>query len=280
MCLFLDDGPATWRIRAKLVLNRNGIISSQVTSDVERAELCIDMEWTNLNQTKERNHYFARNSSMLTLFLPLLLAGAVAPAQEAVFGTTVVIPGGLKGDIYHVPEGSESLAVLRTLKPVGSIYASALNVPSQDFSIGFPGVTDRFEWFAIDYNGNFWIEQPGVYRFKLISDDASMVYIDGLLVIDNDGIHSPAARRCSVRLTRGVHYIRVLYMQGPRHGLALTLEVAGPNETKARIFSTEEFKPPGNPEEWRLGDSKAPQAQYRDLDREVPDKIPAPKKRD
>jgi len=103
---------------------------------------------------------------MRTICLMALLTVVSAPAQEAVFGTTVVIPAGLKGDIYHVAEGTESLDVLRKAKPVGTIYTSALNVPPQHFSIGFPGVTERFEWFAIDYGGKFWIKEPGVYRFK------------------------------------------------------------------------------------------------------------------
>ena len=36
------------------------------------------------------------------------------------------------------------------MKPVGTIYTSSLNLPPQDFRQGFPGVTSRFEWFAID----------------------------------------------------------------------------------------------------------------------------------
>ncbi len=209
----------------------------------------------------------------------LLLAISLSSAgQEAVFGTTVVIPAGLKGDVYHVPERTQSLAAIENLQPVGSIYTASLNVPPQDFSLGFPGLTDRFEWFAIDYRGKFWIEEPGVYRFKLTSDDASMLYIDGLLTIDSDGIHSPVARRGSVRLTGGAHAIRIVYLQGPRDTVALMLEVAGPGESQARIFSTEEFKPPGNPGEWRFTDSLPPQASDRDLDRTIPERIEPPRK--
>ncbi len=213
---------------------------------------------------------------MRNTLLILLLVLPICAQDTAVFGTTVVIPSGLKGDIYHVPERSESLEVLSSLKPVGSIYTSALNVPPQDFLLGFPGVTERFEWFAIDYNGKFWIEKPGVYRFKLISDDASILYIDGLLVIDSDGIHSAIARRGSVRLSGGLHTIRVSYMQGPRDAVALTLEVAGPGDAQPRIFSTEEFKPPGNPENWQFDSKLAPQATDANLDRSVPPHIPAP----
>jgi hypothetical protein len=58
----------------------------------------------------------------------------------------------------------------------------------RDFTEGFPGVTKRFEWFAIDYTGRIWIARPGVYQFELMSDDGSKLYIDD--VIDNDWLHS------------------------------------------------------------------------------------------
>src|SRR5689334_293453 len=83
---------------------------------------------------------------------------ALCTAQEkglATFGSTVVIPSGLRGLIYHLPPGVGSLPDFGTLWPVGAIYTTHLNVPPQDFSVGFPGVTNRFEWFAIDYSGRF-----------------------------------------------------------------------------------------------------------------------------
>ena len=140
-----------------------------------------------------------RLSALLFLLMPL---GATPEEPVALFGTTVVIPSGLKGEIYFLPGNTQSLAVLARLHPQGTIYTTSLNVPPQDFLIGFPGVTKRFEWFAIDYAGKFWIENPGLYRFRLVSDDGAMLYIDGELVADNDGVHStavqagkPAARR-------------------------------------------------------------------------------------
>jgi hypothetical protein len=180
--------------------------------------------------------------------LPIL---CLAQEPAAVFGTTVVIPSGLRGEIYHISERTETLAELGRYKPVGVIYTTALNVPPQDFSIGFPGITARFEWFAIDYRGKFWIEKPGLYRFRLVSDDGSMLYIDGQLVADNDGVHSTMVRLGSTQLAGGMHSIRVVYFQGPRDTVALSLEVAGPGE-QARVFSTEEFKPPSDPEKWRF----------------------------
>lgn len=220
---------------------------------------------------------------MRLVFMPwrvtiVVLSAVLALAQQppgAVFGTTVVIPGGLKGDIYNLPETTQSLAELAGRTPAGSIYTTSLNVPPQDFSFGFPGVTGRFEWFAIDYSGKFWIENPGLYRFRLVSDDGAMLYIDGQLVIDNDGVHSPEVRRASLRLAGGMHTLRVPYFQGPRNTVALMLEIAAPGE-KPRPFSTEEFKPPPNPEQWRFSASVPPPVEDRDLERSMPERIAAP----
>ena len=187
------------------------------------------------------------------------LAASVIPAQEPprpTFGTTVVIPSGLKGLIYYVRENTDRLPDFEHLKkPVGAIYTSELNIPTQDFRQGFPGVTKRYEWFAIDYMGRFWIAKPGMYSFMLTSDDGARLYIDDQLIADNDGTHPAQDRYASLRLTRGVHTIRVSYFQGPRFQVALILRIAGPGE-ELRIFSTEEFKPPSNPESWPESEEK------------------------
>jgi hypothetical protein len=165
------------------------------------------------------------------------------------FGTTVVIPSGLRGEVYHIPWDTEHLPDFAKLKPRGTIYSASLNVPERNFREGFPGVTKRFEWFAIDYFGRFWIEKPGEYRFDLLSDDGSKLYVDDRLLIDNDGIHAAEERSGSVSLEGGIHRIRVSYFQGPRDAVALVLRVAGPGE-QLRVFSTDEFRPPPNPEDW------------------------------
>ncbi len=213
-----------------------------------------------------------RLSALLFLLMPL---GATPEEPVALFGTTVVIPSGLKGEIYFLPGNTQSLAVLARLHPQGTIYTTSLDVPPQDFLIGFPGVTKRFEWFAIDYTGRFWIENPGLYRFRLVSDDGAMLYIDGELVADNDGVHSTAVRLASRRLAGGMHTIRVPYFQGPGTTVALMLEIAGPGE-QPRIFSTDEFKPPVNPDEWKFNLPGPPAISDPDLARVYPDRIPGP----
>ncbi|MDX2180021.1 MAG: PA14 domain-containing protein [Bryobacteraceae bacterium] len=209
---------------------------------------------------------------MLSLFALALFAQQTG---HPVFGVTTVIPGGLKGDIYHLSENTQSLDILTSLKPVGSIYTHTLNIPPQDFSFGFPGVTDRFEWFAVDYRGKFWIETPGMYRFRLVSDDGALLFIDDQLIVDNDGVHSPAVRLASLRLSGGMHTIRVAYFQGPAHTVALTLEIAPPGG-QAKIFSTEEFKPPSDPEAWRFAAHPPTASDDPMLARYIPPRIDAP----
>jgi hypothetical protein len=189
--------------------------------------------------------------------LLMLATCVVAPltAQEeppVVFGTTVVIPSGLRGLVYYIKHNRTELPDFEKLKPAGpAIYTSSLNVPAQDFRQGFPGVTKRIEWFAIDYNGRFWISKPGSYRFNMLSDDGAKLYIDDQVIIDNDGVHPPLWKDGSIELAGGLHRIRVSYFQGPKWAIALVLKVSGPGE-QLRVFSTDEFKPPPDPGEWRF----------------------------
>lgn len=200
----------------------------------------------------------------------MLLSGALA-AQEApqaspqttpqgeepvyVFGTTVVIPSGLQGIIYYI-RSEKALTALKKQKPRGTIYTSSLNIPTQDYKLGFPGITNRLEWFAIEYTGKFWIDKPGEYRWELTSDDGSMLYIDGEPVIDNGGQHPPLTVAGITHLAGGIHDIRVPYFQGLKYQVALVLKVAGPGQN-LRVFSTEEFKPPADPETWAFPDKPA-----------------------
>ena len=77
--------------------------------------------------------------------------------------------------------------------------------------------------------GRLKIETDGSYTFSLNSDDGSKLYIDGNLVVDNDGLHGMFARQGSVVLTAGDHNIEVQYFQGPRYEIGLQLSWQPPN---------------------------------------------------
>jgi hypothetical protein len=200
----------------------------------------------------------------LTCCLTPALSQTQTPTQSqeepvAHFGTTVVISGGLRGDIYFIPPASPKLPKFDKLKPVGTVYTTELNVPRRIFTEGFPGVTDRFEWFAIDYGGKFWVEKPGKYTWALVSDDGSKLYIDGHQVIDNDGQH--AARGCAGvdHLKRGEHRIRISYFQGPANEVALILAVIPSGDDDFSLFNTDDYLSPAALAEWKKNKPDDPQ---------------------
>jgi hypothetical protein len=115
----------------------------------------------------------------------------------------------LKGTIYFLPDTTEKMPDrVETLNPQGTIYTDRLNIPTRDFSEGFPGVTDRCEWFGLVYTGRFQVDKPGEYKWRLFSDDGSRLWIDEKEVIDNDGIHGSESVEATITLSRGPHEIK------------------------------------------------------------------------
>ncbi len=184
----------------------------------------------------------------------LVLSPAPLGAQDTdnALGTEERIGDGFRGQVYFLPESTSELpASFEALTPQGTIYTDTLNVSPRAFDKGFPGVTDRFEWFAIEYKTSFHALRSGEYTFRINSDDGSRLYIDGQLVIDNDGVHPPRSRDGKVELSGGAHEMVVQYFQGPRNRIALQLFYARGKEDEA-VFPGEDFtlSTPGGPSRW------------------------------
>jgi hypothetical protein len=178
-------------------------------------------------------HFYIHSSGSILVVLMMLCTSAQVQGAESPFGSINNDLNSLRGDIYYLEEGAPSLPDFSSLTPVGTIYTRTLDVPERSFTNGFPGVTDRFEWFAIRYTGSFQVDSAGDYGFRLVSDDGSRLLIDGKKIIDNDGQHPPQSQSGSVYLQSGLHQIEVDYFQGPREYVALQLfwTVPGGTET-------------------------------------------------
>jgi flagellar basal body rod protein FlgG len=118
---------------------------------------------------------------------------------------------------------------------VTSFYTDVLNVEPRTFTEGFPGVGDRIEWFAIRYRGKFKVESADYYTFRLLSDDGSILKIDGYPIIDNDGQHEPRSKQMTITLEEGEHDFDLFYYQGHRDFIALQLFVTPFNKPE-RLF--------------------------------------------
>ncbi|MFQ5731856.1 MAG: PA14 domain-containing protein, partial [Planctomycetaceae bacterium] len=67
--------------------------------------------------------------------------------------------------------------------------------------------------FAIRFEGFQQVPRDGDYTFFLRSDDGAKLFIDGKLVVNNDGEHAPALKTGKTKLTAGPHAIAVEFAQ-------------------------------------------------------------------
>lgn len=137
---------------------------------------------------------------------------------------TVVLPGhGLVGEVYVPGRPIYMMPNFNKLKPIYSFLAAKLDIRERAYTAGFPTPTNLtvIENFAIRFRGLIFIETAGRYRFALRADDGAQLYIDGYLVVDNDGIHPTAYQEGGIALTRGFHFVEIRYFQGPRFHIAL-----------------------------------------------------------
>ena len=73
-------------------------------------------------------------------------------------------------------------------------------------------VPDRY--FAVRFTGRIWIDLPGTHTFSLTSNDGSRLWIDGHLVVDNDGLHAAQQVEGNIYLEGGFHHLTLDYFQG------------------------------------------------------------------
>ena len=146
----------------------------------------------------------------------------------------------MEGRIYFLDKGTRKLPDFAALKSQGSIYTAKWDVPPRAFTQGFPGITNRFEWFAIDYQGPIYIPQAGSYGFRLGSDDGAILYVDGNVVINRDGLRAWSGTAGKAELTQGKHDFRLSYFQGPAYQIGLQLWVTAPGE-KEKVFNLQDF---------------------------------------
>ena len=80
------------------------------------------------------------------------------------------------------------------------------------------------------------MDTAGEWTFRVSSDDGVKLYIDGKLVLDNDGVHPPKVKSGKVNLSKGDHDMVLEYFQGPRYHINLQL-YATPPRGEEGLFS-------------------------------------------
>ena len=92
----------------------------------------------------------------------------------------------------------------------------------------------RRDDYALVFTGFVEVPADGVWRFGATSDDGSRVWIDGRLVVDNDGLHGAVGKTGMRRLASGLHALRVEFFER-RGDEVLTLHWSGPGQPWGEI---------------------------------------------
>lgn len=117
----------------------------------------------------------------------------------------------------------------------GRVDRFTLNIPHR-----------RNDNFAIKFTGAISIPKDGKYTFYTSSDDGSRLYLDGKLIVDNDGVHPSTEKVGEAQLSAGDHPIIVTYYQAGGEQ-ELKVEWAGPGINRQEIPADVLFSVGGKP---------------------------------
>ncbi|MBR5925387.1 MAG: metallophosphoesterase [Bacteroidales bacterium] len=76
-------------------------------------------------------------------------------------------------------------------------------------NIDLVDIDDTKDHFCVLFETTLKVRTEEEYNFTLTTDDGSRLYIDGELLIVNDGAHGPIEKKCSKVLSKGKHPIRI-----------------------------------------------------------------------
>jgi hypothetical protein len=178
--------------------------------------------------------------------IPLLPGSVAIDAGTAIAGITAdqrglprqaSAPGGLMGRYYHIAPAANTTL----LDPLSSLEAfvpaTAVLTPRIDFGSGtdaLPGdgsVLDRggnggnpyqgigallpaTDNLAALWDGFISVPETATYRFTTRSDDGSVLWIDGQLVVNNNFFQGMLNLSGTIHLTAGFHAIRAAHFEG------------------------------------------------------------------
>ncbi|UWR23342.1 Hint domain-containing protein [Sulfitobacter sp. S190] len=91
-----------------------------------------------------------------------------------------------------------------------------------------PADYDTGDDYALKFTTELIIDQGGTYTFETASDDGSQLFIDGQLVVDNDGHHAVITQTGSIDLGPGPHTVEIVFYENDG-GNFLSSNIAGPD---------------------------------------------------
>ena len=159
------------------------------------------------------------------LYKPTITVSDADSSVEAQFNWRVFPPGSTPGVSYEYYEGSWSvLPNFDNLTAVSTGITTNFNILPRN----------RNDNFAFRLSARINILQAGNYTFYTSSDDGSRLWIDGNLVVDNDGLHGIVEKSGQINLSAGQHTITVGFFES-LGGEGLSVQYSSANISKRQI---------------------------------------------
>ncbi|TQV89489.1 Calx-beta domain-containing protein [Aliikangiella coralliicola] len=105
----------------------------------------------------------------------------------------------------------ECIGELDSLDSIDFNQEPSETIEKEDFSATARPKSVCQDYFADEFVGDVFIPAAEDVTFYLNSDDGSRLWIDGNLLIDNDGAHGGREMAATINLSEGWHYIEVKY---------------------------------------------------------------------
>jgi len=145
---------------------------------------------------------------------------------------------GLSASFYAFGSSLSSLPDFSLSEPLDVRVVPAIDEPATDGAWS-SAPTNLLDRFGAVFEGWLLVPRSGDWNIELSSDDGSRLYIDGAPAIDHDEAHSMSAKTAALRLSEGLHSVKVEYFENTGSaGLRLSWAMPGfPTEpVPARYF--------------------------------------------
>jgi hypothetical protein len=118
-----------------------------------------------------------------------------------------------------------------TLTRYGTAILPNIDIPSTGGNFSLSG---RADYVAARFEGWLRVPATGVWNLSTESDDGSRLFVNGQLLVNNDGLHGMVDRTGSVALEAGLHAIVVEFFENGG-GAGEIVRWEGPGTARAII---------------------------------------------
>ena len=151
-----------------------------------------------------------------------------------------ILNGGAGNDTLVGDDGTATGKLFASYFRLTSDVKSVNNIPQDGLADGRALVGDldvgalaldkggNDDHYGVRYVGVINVDTTGTYTFESGSDDGSQLWIDGILVVNNDGLHSMEYQSGSIELAPGIHQFELTFFENTGDN-QLELTVQGPD---------------------------------------------------